>query len=96
MRYFGPLDTSTKAITFINGSANHNWEGRELIIENLSANNFGFIPQVGIITGGFSWTLYSDNNFGGNSTCINPGDNEWHVFNAGIIQFLSVTQGCNN
>ncbi|OXA37157.1 uncharacterized protein LOC110862658 [Folsomia candida] len=71
LRYLGPLDVSTPSFSVYGGTYESNWGGEEKTFTGLRANDFGFPPKGITITGGSSWTVFSNNNYTGTATCYN-------------------------
>jgi hypothetical protein len=69
LRYYGPPDFTTSAISLYNGSLPDLWAGNEIIVQAQAATNFAFIPTGIVLTGTASWTTFTNNDFTGNTTC---------------------------
>ncbi|XP_021957375.1 uncharacterized protein LOC110853421 [Folsomia candida] len=89
LRYVGPLETTTPSISIYDGASA---VSTEKIFTTSAANNFGFEAEYVIVSGMSSWTLYYNDDFTGNTTCVNG--------NGGLVgsnrNFRSATMGCNS
>lgn len=90
LRFAGPLETATPALA-VYESWYSSGAGREVIFTTGAANNFGFIARSAIASGTSSWTLYYNENFTGNTTCLSSGG-ELVITSA---TFGSAIMGCN-
>lgn len=92
LRYLGPLDVSTPSFSVYAGTYESNWGGEEKTFTGLRANDFGFPPKGITITGGSSWTVFSNNNYTGTATCYNSS---LLIYNESPLRWImSAEQGC--
>ncbi len=98
LRYLGPINTTTPAISIYEGTNGNSAGGREIVITGPAANGFDLEPVFYsflrvIITGRSSWTLFLNNDFSGNATCL-IGTQEMQLF--AMYNFKSITRGCDS
>jgi hypothetical protein len=98
LRYLGPINTTTPSISIYEGTNDTVYGGREIIITGPAANGFDlepvFYPYIYVlITGRSSWTLFLNNDFSGNATCL-IGTGEMQTFD--MYNFKSITRGCDS
>lgn len=97
LRFMGPSDTSTSAISAYNGVPNSgdHYSGIEVIVLATEYEaSFDFAPSGLLITGMSNWTAFYERNFTGPSTCFIP-TSEIYTVSLGTFQVLSVRLGCN-
>lgn len=72
VRYLGPRDTRTKAITIYEGTTSYGLGGEELVVTGRAQTNFPMnqISRI-ILYGNSNWTVFNMDNFQGNSTQVN-------------------------
>lgn len=93
LRYAGPEDTATESLSIYGFSSFY--EGTEVVITSDSAANWGFFPEFLMITGFSNWTLYYNDDFTGESTCVR-GTSDFHPISIpNIPTFRSVVKGCD-
>ncbi|OXA39736.1 uncharacterized protein LOC110861107 [Folsomia candida] len=94
IRYLGFSETLAPSISIYSGSNDSETGGIERTFTVESANNFGFIPTYLVLTGGSSWTGFSNEDFTGESTCFSTS--ELHVgFSPHPRIIRSFLKGCD-
>lgn len=93
IRYAGSRNMSGQAIWLFSG---HSLLGEEAIITTPASNDFTFTPLSLLTTGFSNWTLFTERNFEGNTTCfVSENEIEYrYTLNTRYLDIRSVLRGC--